>query len=102
EAVGRRGGDVLRRTARGLHAPQRRPETAPLHRRVRQGTRSQFLPGRAAPACSPAIWRAFPVFVMLGGLDRPDLIEPKLEMFSKRRLTWARPLDLPQFEGMPR
>jgi hypothetical protein len=26
------------------------------------------------------------VFVMLGSLDRPELIEPKLEMFTKRRL----------------
>jgi hypothetical protein len=41
------------------------------------------------------------VFVMLGSLDRPELIEPKIEMFTKRRLKWAKPLDLPQFEGMP-
>jgi hypothetical protein len=41
------------------------------------------------------------VFVMLGSLDCPDLIERKLEMFTKRRLRWARPLDLPQFDGMP-
>lgn len=41
------------------------------------------------------------VFVMLGSLDRPELIEPKLEMFAKRRLKWAKPLDLPQFDGMP-
>lgn len=41
------------------------------------------------------------VFVALGSLDRPELIEPKLEMFTKRRLTWFKPLDLPQFEGMP-
>lgn len=41
------------------------------------------------------------VFVQLGSLDRPDLIAPKLEMFTKRRLSWNRPLDLPQFEGMP-
>ncbi|WFU14037.1 hypothetical protein [Bradyrhizobium sp. CB3481] len=27
-------------------------------------------------------------------------IEPKLEMFAKRRLKWAKPLDL-QFDGMP-
>jgi hypothetical protein len=24
-----------------------------------------------------------------------------LEMFTKRRLKWAKPLDLPQFENMP-
>jgi hypothetical protein len=41
------------------------------------------------------------VFVALGSLDRPELIAPKLEMFTKRRLIWNRPLDLPQFGGMP-
>src|SRR6266536_516158 len=41
------------------------------------------------------------VFVMLGSLDRPELIEPKLEMFTRRRLKWAKPLDLPQFDSMP-
>ena len=42
------------------------------------------------------------VFVMLGSLDHPELIEPKLEMFTKRRLKWAKPLDVPQFDSMPR
>lgn len=41
------------------------------------------------------------VFVTLGALDRPELIAPKLEMFTKRRLPWARPLELPQFDSMP-
>jgi hypothetical protein len=41
------------------------------------------------------------VFVQLGSLDRPELIEPKLEMFTKRRLKWAKPLDLAQFDSMP-
>lgn len=41
------------------------------------------------------------VFVTLGALDRPELIAPRLEMFTKRRLDWARPLDLPQFDSMP-
>jgi hypothetical protein len=41
------------------------------------------------------------VFVMLGSLDQPNLIAPKLEMFTKRRLHWMIPLDLPQFPGMP-
>lgn len=41
------------------------------------------------------------VFVMLGSLDRPDLIAPKLEMFTKRRLHWMLPLELPQFLSMP-
>ena len=30
-----------------------------------------------------------------------SLIEPKLGMFTRRRLRCARPLDLPQFDGMP-
>jgi hypothetical protein len=41
------------------------------------------------------------VFVQLASLDDPTGIEPKLEMFTKRRLDWARPLDLPQFPDMP-
>jgi len=41
------------------------------------------------------------VFVTLGSLDRPELIAPRLEMFTKRRLKWAKPLDLPQFDSMP-
>lgn len=41
------------------------------------------------------------VFVTLGSLDRPELIEPKLEMFTKRRLRWSKPLDLLQFDSMP-
>lgn len=41
------------------------------------------------------------VFVTLGSLDRPELIAPKLEMFTKRRLSWMKPLDLPQFPSMP-
>ena len=41
------------------------------------------------------------IFVMLGSLDRPELIAPKLEMFTKRRLKWNKPLDLPQFDSMP-
>ncbi|WP_442680752.1 GFA family protein [Sphingomonas sp. ASY06-1R] len=41
------------------------------------------------------------IFVTLGSLDRPEAIQPKVEMFVKRRLPWARPLDVPQFQGMP-
>jgi hypothetical protein len=41
------------------------------------------------------------VFVTLGSLDRPELISPELEMFTKRRMKWVRPLDLPQFDSMP-
>ena len=41
------------------------------------------------------------IFVMLGSLDNPGAIDPVLEMFTKRRLKWEKPLDLPQFENMP-
>jgi hypothetical protein len=41
------------------------------------------------------------VFVTLGSLDRPELITPNVEMFVKRRLAWAKPLAVPQFENMP-
>ncbi len=30
------------------------------------------------------------VFVTLGSLDRPELIAPRLEMFTKRRLSWEK------------
>jgi hypothetical protein len=41
------------------------------------------------------------VFVQLGSLDRPELVAPMLEMFTSRRLAWAKPLDLPQYDEMP-
>ena len=41
------------------------------------------------------------IFVMLGSLDDPEGIDPVLEMFTKRRLKWAKPLDVPQFPSMP-
>jgi hypothetical protein len=41
------------------------------------------------------------VFVAIGSLDHPQGIKPGVEMFTKRRLDWAKPLDLPQFENMP-
>ena len=59
------------------------------------------------PECGARLFtsnlESFPgtVFIMLGSLDRTELIEPKLEMFTKRRLKWAKPLDLPQFYSMP-
>ena len=61
----------------------------------------------SCPECGARLFtshfESFPgtVFIMLGSLDRPELIEPKLEMFTKRRLKWAKPLDLPQFDSMP-
>jgi hypothetical protein len=36
-----------------------------------------------------------------GSLDNTDHIEPRLEMFTKRRLRWTQALDIPQFSGMP-
>ncbi|MFK0161924.1 GFA family protein [Rhizobium sp. NPDC090279] len=59
------------------------------------------------PDCGSRLYtselESFPglVFVQLGSLDHPELIAPRLEMFTVRRLKWNRPLDLPQFEGMP-
>jgi hypothetical protein len=41
------------------------------------------------------------VFVQIASLDDPSGIAPKLEMFTKRRLPWMTPLDLPQFTDMP-
>jgi hypothetical protein len=59
------------------------------------------------PQCGSRLFtsrlESFPglVFVQLGSLDHPELIAPRLEMFIMRRLDWQKPLDLPQFEGMP-
>lgn len=59
------------------------------------------------PDCGARVFtnhlESFPgtVFVTLGSLDDPRGIEPRLEMFTKRRLAWAGPLPLPQFENMP-
>jgi hypothetical protein len=41
------------------------------------------------------------VFVAIGSLDNPAAVAPVLEMFTKRRLAWAKPLDLAQFANMP-
>ena len=59
------------------------------------------------PDCGSRLYsshlESFPgmVFVTIGSLDRPDGIEPKLEIFTKRRLKWTKPLEVPQFPGMP-
>ena len=39
--------------------------------------------------------------VRTAALPRPELVAPKLEMFTRRRLDWTKPQDLPQFDGMP-
>jgi hypothetical protein len=41
------------------------------------------------------------VFVTIGSLDRPQDVTPKLEMFTKRRLDWVKPLSLPEYTDMP-
>jgi len=59
------------------------------------------------PDCGARVFttnlESFPglVFVTLGSLDDPRGFAPKLEMFTMRRLPWAKPLDIPQFENMP-
>jgi len=59
------------------------------------------------PECGARVFtdklESFPgtIFVTLGSLERRDGFAPKLEMFTKRRLDWATPLDVPQFENMP-
>lgn len=59
------------------------------------------------PECGSRVYtsnlESFPglVFVTLGSLDDPSGIEPGLEMFVKRRLDWATPLEMPQFQAMP-
>jgi len=67
-----------------------------------KGLDRNFCPQCAARVFSSNL-ESFPgaVFVQLGSLDHPEMIAPKLEMFVKRRLAWNKPLDLPQFEGMP-
>ena len=67
-----------------------------------RGLDRNFCPQCAARVFSSNL-ESFPgtVFVQLGSLDHPEMIAPKLEMFVKRRLAWNKPLDLPQFEGMP-
>ncbi|MFK8250911.1 GFA family protein [Ancylobacter terrae] len=41
------------------------------------------------------------IFVTLGSLDHPEGIVPTMEIFTTRRLDWAVPLDVPQFDAMP-
>jgi len=75
------------------------------HRYV--GDSGKTLDRNFCPDCGSRLFssnlESFPglVFVMLGSLDRPELIAPRLEMFTRRRLKWAKPLDMPQFDGMP-
>lgn len=67
----------------------------------------KWLDRNFCPECGSRLFTSnldsFPgtVFIMLGSLDHPELFTPKLEMFTKRRLKWAKPLDVPQFDSMP-
>ena len=67
-----------------------------------KGLDRNFCPDCGARVFSSNL-ESFPgmIFVTLGSLDQPDRIEPKLEMFTKRRLKWAKPLNVPQFPSMP-
>jgi hypothetical protein len=59
------------------------------------------------PECGSRLYtsdlESFPgmVFVQVGSLDDARGFAPQVEMFTKRRLDWAKPLDLPQFTDMP-
>ena len=67
-----------------------------------KGLDRNFCPNCGARVFSSNL-EGFPglIFVQLGSLDDPAGIKPMLEMFTKRRLKWAKPLDLRQFENMP-
>ena len=91
------------RCARGrFYADQRRAESVSLHRPVCKGLDRNFCPNCGARVFTSNL-ENFPgmVFVILGSLDNPDGIVPVLEMFTRRRLEWAKPLDLAQFGNMP-
>jgi len=59
------------------------------------------------PECGARLYtrnlETFPgmVFVTIGSLDEPGLFAPKVEMWVKRRLDWAKPIGVPEFDEMP-
>jgi hypothetical protein len=67
-----------------------------------KGLDRNFCPDCGARVFSTNL-ESFPglVFVTIGSLDNPERFAPMVEMFTKRRLEWAKSLDLPQFENMP-
>ncbi len=63
---------------------------------------------RFCPECGARVFtdelQGFPgiVFVMLGALDHPEMIDPPMmEIFTKRRLPWTKELDVPQHLARP-
>ncbi|MGO7815282.1 GFA family protein, partial [Rhizobium ruizarguesonis] len=83
-------------------AGRRRQRRMDRHHDSGKGLDRNFCPDCGARLFSSKL-ESFPglVFVTLGSLDQPELIKPGVEMFTRRRLAWARPLDLPQVDGMP-
>jgi hypothetical protein len=67
-----------------------------------KGLDRNFCPDCGARVFSTNL-ESFPglVFVTIGSLDNPERFAPMVEMFTRRRLEWAKSLDLPQFENMP-
>jgi hypothetical protein len=103
EGVRRRSGDFLRRAPEDDFTLISGDPKA-FHYVAQSG---KGLDRNFCPTCGARVFTSnlegFPgmIFVTLGSLDNPESIEPMLEMFTKRRLKWVKPLDLPQFENMP-
>ena len=79
-----------------------KPKAFPYVAESGKGLDRNFCPDCGARLFSTNL-ESFPgtVFVTLGSLDRPELVAPMVEMFTKRRLKWEKPLDVPQFSSMP-
>lgn len=79
-------------------------EVKPFHYTADSG---KGLDRNFCPTCGARLFTsnlgAFPglVFVTLASLDDPTGIEPKLEMYVKRRLPWQKAMNVPQWEAMP-
>jgi hypothetical protein len=86
KSVGRRGGLVLRRSNDDFTLLSGKPKGELYIADSGKGLYRNFCPECGARVFSDRL-ESFPglVFVTLGSLDRPELISPKLEMFTKRR-----------------
>ncbi len=102
EGERRRGGGVLRRAEEDFTLTSGSPKAFHYVAESGKGLDRNFCPECGARVFSSNL-ESFPglVFVTLGSLDDRSGIAPGLEMFVKRRLDWAQPMDLPQFPGMP-